>query len=191
MNLPHFKKNPTLLLIWVSSIHSSILWWICVSCKLNTVHKQKVVSYNSWVKAYVPPGTACMYYVTAVFQVNLDPAPIPDPGFWWPKIGKIHLKCFSFLGSKIAIYLSLGLHIGRPSYRRSLQLPKREHPALEKMKFLIFFFFCRSFLRSWIRIRIHWTDRIRIRSGSWSDPISFRSKLTKNFNHLLSANFRT
>jgi hypothetical protein len=30
-------------------------------------------------------------------------------------------KNLIFLGSKIAIYLSLGLHKGRPSYRRSLQ----------------------------------------------------------------------
>jgi hypothetical protein len=29
-----------------------------------------------------------------------------------------------FFGPKIAIYLSLGLHKGRPGYRRSLQLSK-------------------------------------------------------------------
>ncbi len=30
---------------------------------------------------------------------------------------------------------------------------KREHPALQNMKFLNFFYFCGSFLLSWIRIR--------------------------------------
>jgi hypothetical protein len=33
----------------------------------------------------------------------------------------------------------LGLHIGSPSYRRSLQSLKREHPALQNMKVLNFF----------------------------------------------------
>ncbi len=46
----------------------------------------------------------------------------------------------NFFGSKITIYLSLGLHKRRPSYRRSLQLSKeKEHPALQNMKFLNFF----------------------------------------------------
>jgi hypothetical protein len=40
----------------------------------------------------------------------------------------------------------LGLHKGRPSYRRSLQLSK------ENMKFLNFFNFCGSILPSWIQI---------------------------------------
>ncbi len=48
------------------------------------------------------------------------------------KIGKNLI----FLDQKIAIYLSLGLHKGRPIYRRSLQPPKREPPSLQNMKFL-------------------------------------------------------
>jgi hypothetical protein len=35
--------------------------------------------------------------------------------------------------------LSLSLHKGRLSYGRSLQALKREHPALQNMKFLKFF----------------------------------------------------
>jgi hypothetical protein len=35
---------------------------------------------------------------------------------------------------------------------------KREHPALQNMKFSIFFYFCGPFLPSWIRIRIPNTD---------------------------------
>jgi hypothetical protein len=31
---------------------------------------------------------------------------------------------------------------------------KREHPTLQNMKFLIYFYFCGSFLPSWIRIQI-------------------------------------
>jgi hypothetical protein len=71
----------------------------------------------------------------------------------WKKItaGKIKLILF---GSKTTIYLSLGLHKGSPSYKRSLQLSKIEHPALQNMKSMIFFYCCGSFLSSWIRIRI-------------------------------------
>jgi hypothetical protein len=47
-------------------------------------------------------------------------------------------KKILFWIKKNSIYLSLGLHKGRPSYRRSLQL-KREHPALQNMKFLDYF----------------------------------------------------
>jgi len=39
---------------------------------------------------------------------------------------------YIFFGSKIAIYLSLGDLKWRPSYRRSLQPSKKEHPALQK-----------------------------------------------------------
>ncbi len=62
-------------------------------------------------------------------------------------------KIYSFYYKKIAIYLSLG----RSSYRRSLQALKREHPA-QNMNFVTFFYFCRSFLPSWIRIRIRKAD---------------------------------
>jgi hypothetical protein len=47
-----------------------------------------------------------------------------------------------FFGSKLAVYfLSLGPHEGRLSFRRSLEPLKREHPALQNMKFLHFFLF--------------------------------------------------
>ncbi len=61
---------------------------------------------------------------SSIFRLNTD----PDPGFWWPKIGKkLQMKKYQiFFWSKIAIYLSLGLHKGRPSYRRSLQ-PSKEN----------------------------------------------------------------
>jgi hypothetical protein len=41
----------------------------------------------------------------------------------------------------MAIYLSLGLHKGRPSYRRSLRgsALKSEHPELQNIKVLYFF----------------------------------------------------
>jgi hypothetical protein len=67
--------------------------------------------------------------------------PDPDPGFDDLKLKKITAeKKLIFFGSKTTIYLSLGLHKGCPSYRRSLQ-PSKKHPALQNMKILYFFLF--------------------------------------------------
>ncbi len=66
-----------------------------------------------------------------------------------------------FFWSKIAIYWSLGLHKGPPSYKRSLQLSKGNIQHFETWNFLTFSYFCESLLPSWIRI--HWPDWIRIR----------------------------
>jgi hypothetical protein len=54
--------------------------------------------------------------------------PDPDPGFDDLKLKKFTAGNFNFyfLDKKIAIYLSLGLHKGRPSYRRKLQ-PSKEN----------------------------------------------------------------
>jgi hypothetical protein len=54
--------------------------------------------------------------------------PDPDPGLDDLTLKKIYSWKFNFyfLGSKIAVYLSLGRHKGRPSYRRSLQ-PSKEN----------------------------------------------------------------
>ncbi len=69
---------------------------------------------------------------------------------------------------KIAIYLSLGLRKGRPSYRRSLQ-PSKENIQHLKWNILTFFYFCfcGSFLRSWIQ----WPHRIRIQCVSGSTTL--------------------
>ncbi len=48
--------------------------------------------------------------------------------------------------------VSLGLHKGRPSYRRSLQPSKENIQHFKTWNFLIFFYFCGSFLPSWTRI---------------------------------------
>ncbi len=55
----------------------------------------------------------------------------PDPEFDEQKLKKnLQLKKI-FLWSKTTIYLSLGLHKGRPSYRRSLQLSKERSSNLQ------------------------------------------------------------
>ncbi len=71
-----------------------------------------------------------------------DPVPDPDPGFWWPKMGKnLSEKKFVFFWSKIAFYLSLGFRNGRPSYRRSLQPSKENIQHFRKWNLLTFFLF--------------------------------------------------
>ncbi len=50
-----------------------------------------------------------------------------DPGLWWPKIEKIYVcekKLYFWDKKNYTIYLPLGLHKGRPSYKRILQLSK-------------------------------------------------------------------
>ncbi len=82
-------------------------------------------------------------------------------------------KCIIIFLSKIAIYLSLGLHKGRPSYRKILQPSKKNIHHFKKHDISNFFYifvcnFCPSgsgsgsgfLIRIWIRI--HWPDWIRI-----------------------------
>ncbi len=70
-----------------------------------------------------------------------------DPGFDDLKFKKnLQLEIyFSFSWSKFAIYLSLGLHKGRTSYRRSLQPSKENIQHFKTWKFCTFFYFCGSF----------------------------------------------
>ncbi len=60
--------------------------------------------------------------------------------------------------------LPIGLYKGRPSYKRSLQLSKKNIRNFKTWNLSILFYFWGSFLPSWIRI--HWPDWIRIQFGS-------------------------
>ncbi len=88
----------------------------------------------------LPPPHACALsfcYVTSLlscfafkFRIRIRTQhsrlnTVPDPRFWWPKIKKnIQLKKSIVFWSKIAIYLSLGLQKGHPSWGRSLHFSK-------------------------------------------------------------------
>ncbi len=66
-------------------------------------------------------------------RLNTD----PDPGFLLPKIRKnsqLKKKVIFFW----SIYLSLGLHKGRPSYKRRLQLSKEKIQRFKTWNFVIF-----------------------------------------------------
>jgi hypothetical protein len=69
------------------------------------------------------PGISVAEDPDLAFQVNPDPDPGSESRGLMTK--KTEEKNFSFL-IKYAIYLSLGLHKGRPSYKRGLQ-PSKEN----------------------------------------------------------------
>ncbi len=90
----------------------------------------------------------------------------------WPKNeNNLQLKKIIIFDSKVAIYLSLGLHKGRPSYRRSLQPSKENIQHFKTWNFLTFSLFMWVIFPSFgppgsrFWIRIHWSHWIRIQSG--------------------------
>ncbi len=115
-------------------------------------------------------------------EANTDPDTDPDPiriqGFNDQKLKKNNSwkKNLIFFGSKTAIYLSLGLHKVCPGYRRILQLTKE---AIQHFKTWIFSTFVGHFCPPGsgsgsvfkLRIRIQWSDWIRIQSGSGSETL--------------------
>jgi hypothetical protein len=67
--------------------------------------------------------------VSDPYSFDTDPDPIWFQGFYDQKLEKIYSWIFFFFLSKTTIYLSLGLHKGRPSYKRSLHLSKTDAQA--------------------------------------------------------------
>ncbi len=85
-------------------------------------------------------------------------------------------NCFkSFFYKKFAIYFSLSLHKGRPhSYKEKTSALKREHSALQKMKFINFFqflgHFCSPGSESGFRTGFGYRDPIQSGSNPDTDP---------------------
>ncbi len=123
----------------------------------------KIIEYRNW---FVVKSTSLQQSCGSVesgygsrSSISSEPGSgsNPDAGFWWLKTKekKYSWKFFYiFFWSKIAIYLSLGVHNGLPSYRRSLSPPKRTSSTSKNEIYKPFFFVCGSFLPSWIRIQI-------------------------------------
>ncbi len=94
----------------------------------------KVMYVRTWILYLILTGLRIRIHLIRIririqhFRLNTDPDPDPTriQGFWWPKIEKNLqlIKNYIFFWSKTTIYLSLGLHKERPSYKRSLQLSK-------------------------------------------------------------------
>jgi hypothetical protein len=65
----------------------------------------------------------------------------PDAAFWWPQLNNLQLEKILFLDIKNANFLSLGL--GTSKLQEKPSALKREHPALQNMKFILLFLFLR------------------------------------------------
>ncbi len=81
-------------------------------------------------------------------------------------------RIYFFSSSKFAFYLSVDLHKGRQSYRRSIQLSKENIQHFKTWNFLTFFYFCDSFLPSCILGHCRPT-RIRIRNPVFLSHVVF------------------
>ncbi len=121
-------------------------------------------------------GSVFIWYGSSILgwkDTDLDPdlIRIRVLRVWWSRIEK---------KSKTTIYQSLGLHKGRPSYRRSLQPSKENIQQFKTWNFKIFSIYVGHFcppgsgseFRIQIWIRIHWPDWIRIQSGSGSETLA-------------------
>ncbi len=78
------------------------------------------------------------------FRLNTDSDPIRFQGLDGQILKKFTAENFCFVFCQklpTTVPIPIVLHKERPSYRRSLQLSKREHPALHNMKILNFFLF--------------------------------------------------
>ncbi len=105
----------------------------------------------------------------------------PDPGFWCPKTErKKPAEIFFFFNQKLQFtYPLVGLHNGRQSYQRSLQLSKETIQHFKKGNYLISSNFLGHFCPPGsgsafrIRIRIHWPNSIRIQLGPGSETLLY------------------
>jgi hypothetical protein len=99
-------------------------------------------------------------------------------------------KKLNFFGSKTTIFLSLGLHKERTSYRRSLQLSKEAIQHFKTWTFKKISYFCGSFLPSWIWIKIPNPDPDPLTRLN-PDPIRIRNPALNTTYHAGRSSCRT
>jgi hypothetical protein len=135
------------------------MWW-WVRCRYSSIQ-----CYGSW-------------FIKSVFGSSIssesDPVAIRFriQGFDDQKLEKnTAVKTFFFFWSKIAIYLSLGLLNGHPSYRRSLQ-PSKEY--IQHLKTWNFLTYPKFFYFLWVRIRIHKTASMPLQYYSSESTVHFK-----------------
>jgi hypothetical protein len=111
---------------WVSPMHTSVENFDYY------VHRKLLCAQSS--------GSDCIHLSeTGSSILGGIPIRIRIQGFKDQKLGKIHCwKNVNFFGSKTTIYLSLCLHKGFPSYRRSLRPSKENIQHFKTWNFLIF-----------------------------------------------------
>ncbi len=90
----------------------------------------------------------------------------------WKKL-TAEKKNIKFFWSKTTIYLALGLHIKNVQVTEEAFSSQKRPSNTSKHELLKFFYyFCGSFLPSWMRI--HWPDWIRIRNPAYDEEVAGR-----------------
>ncbi len=93
-------------------------------------------------------------------RIRIQSGSNPDPRFWWPEIEKklqLKKKLFFFY-QKLKFTYPWASKKYAQAIKEAFSSQKRTSNTSKHEIFLIFFYFCGSFLPSWIRIRIPNTD---------------------------------
>jgi hypothetical protein len=105
-------------------------WWIGIGVMTNRIRLYILMPTGLWIRIHL------IRIRIQYFGLNADPDPDPnlDPiriqGFYDQKTGNKNLQptiFFYFFISKTTIYLSLGLHKERRSYKKSPELSKENN----------------------------------------------------------------
>ncbi len=101
---------------------TSAVWWVCMSDECQYAAKKLNVWYCILCCWTTQSMKQCFGSGFSVSGSGLGWIPIRIQYFDYPRLKKIYnWNFFKYIfWSKIAIYLSLGLHKGRPSFRRSI-----------------------------------------------------------------------
>ncbi len=103
------------------------VWVFVILKKIAFSAELWIRNYLIWIRILDPDPA---------FQVN------PDPEFWWPKYTAENF---------FDLYLNKNSNLLMSKLQEKPSALKREHQALQKIKFINFFHVCGSFLPSWIR----------------------------------------
>ncbi len=113
--------------------------YVIILSDVRTISKEL---YEATVHFRTKCNLSCI--VVDLDSLNPDPDPAfqvnPDPRFWWPKIEEKMLKKFYYL------FLSKNFNL-------LILMPPMTSKQQEEPYLLTFFYFCGSFLPSWIRIQ--------------------------------------
>ncbi len=201
-----FRIPGFLAIVWFGSSPTSL-----PVSKLDRRHtvlpekRENLLTGEGWMRSQIiRPRESLVLYISRYYLVrlidrvsdphwfNADPDTDPDPGFDDLKLEKITDEkfFFFFFWSKTTIYLSLGLHKGRPSYRREAFSPQKRTSSTSKHENSVLFSifvgnFCPpgsgSAIWMRIRIRIQQLKLMRIHADPDPKPCSHRNEICRTF----------
>ncbi len=179
--------------LYYLSISLCLFWRHDVKTRYTQSASDTWLSYSNYDTSEVDRVKFTSSEESPVFRIRIHwvrirhfrPSTEPDPdatriqGFDDQKLKKITVRKKFY----IFFFKKCNLFIPRPPERtfklqEKASAPKREHPALQNMKLLNYFYFCGSFLPSWIRIPnpgpLSWLNPD---FGSGSETLGVRAKI--------------